>query len=185
MPNTLVKMDAGVLGARDPYDHGMTFIEDIIESIEDRLRELHEEIGALNAARDALNGHGSRAATRRQRRAAASKTRTGPSKDAGGAGPLHGAVEPVGPASTAALELLLSDTGGLATSELAERAHADRDQVLTALRELEAAGRVHRTGQRRSTRWHAITDEERRIRERAPKRAARSRSAGTTTGRGG
>jgi hypothetical protein len=43
------------------------------------------------------------------------------------------------------LELLLSDTGGLATSALAVRANADRDQVLTLLRELETAGRVRRT----------------------------------------
>jgi hypothetical protein len=34
----------------------MTVIKDIIESIENRLRELNEEIGALTAARDALHG---------------------------------------------------------------------------------------------------------------------------------
>jgi hypothetical protein len=46
--------------------------------------------------------------------------------------------------------------------------------VLSLLRELEAAGRVRRTGQRRSTRWHAFTDED-RIRERAAQLAARSK----------
>jgi len=130
----------------------MTVIEDIVESIENRLCELNDEIGALTAARDALDGRGSRAPTRRRRGAATGQARTGPSNDAGGAGPLHGAVEPADPASTAApsrahakvrkparrsaranagrsgevvragtLELLLSDTGGLATSELADR----------------------------------------------------------------
>jgi len=74
------------------------------------------------------------------------------------------------------LELLLSENGGLTTSVLAERANGNRDQVLTLLRELEAAGRVRRTGQRRSTRWHAITDED-RIRQRAAELAARSRRA--------
>jgi hypothetical protein len=74
------------------------------------------------------------------------------------------------------LELLLSDTGGLATSALAVWSSADRDQVLTLLRELETAGRVCRTGQRRATRWHAITDEE-RIQGRAAELASRSRSA--------
>lgn len=184
----------------------MTAITDIIDSIENRLRELNEEIGALNAARDALDGHDSRA-PRQHRRAVRSKTRTRPSTDASGAGPVQAAVEPGAPASTASprpspskrrkparrrapakadrtekavpaekLELLLSDTGGLATAALAERANADRDQVLTLLRGLERAGRVRRTGQRRATRWHAITDEE-RIQERAAELAARTRSA--------
>jgi hypothetical protein len=139
----------------------MTVIEDIIESIENRLCELNEEIGALTAARDALDGRGSRALIRRLRGAATGETGTGPSNDAGGPGPLHGAVEPAGPASTVApgrphskvrrparrraranvgrsvevvragkLELLLSDSGGLATSELADRVDADRDRAV-------------------------------------------------------
>ena len=185
----------------------MTVIEDIIESVENRLCELNDEIGALTAARDTLDGRGSRAPTRRRRGAATGQTRTGSSNDASGAGPLDGAVEPAGPPSTAVpsrphskvreparrsaranagrsvevvragkLELLLSDTGGLATSELADRVDADRDRVLSLLRELEMAGRVRRTGQRRSTRWHTITDEE-RIQARAAELAARSKSA--------
>jgi hypothetical protein len=64
------------------------------------------------------------------------------------------------------LEALLSGNGGLTTSELATQANASRDQVLGLLRELETGGRVRRTGQRRATRWHVITDED-RIRERA------------------
>ena len=70
--------------------------------------------------------------------------------------------------------MLLSENGGLTTSALAERANGDRDQVLTLLRELEAAGKIRRTGQRRGTRWHAITDED-RIRERAAELAGRRR----------
>ncbi|MFZ0975819.1 MAG: hypothetical protein WAN22_26585 [Solirubrobacteraceae bacterium] len=38
--------------------------------------------------------------------------------------------------------------------------------MLRLLRDLETGGRIRRTGQRRGTRWHAITDED-RIRERA------------------
>jgi hypothetical protein len=178
-------------GRRDTYDHDMTATKDIIDSIENRLRELNGEIGALNAARDALEGHDTQA-PRRRRGAATRRIRTGPSDDAGGTSAVHAAVERGGPTSTtpskpspsklrnparrtarakadrtakvvraAKLELLLSDTGGLATSALAERAKADRDQVLTLLRELEMAGRVRRTGQRRATRWRAITDQER------------------------
>jgi DNA-binding IclR family transcriptional regulator len=59
------------------------------------------------------------------------------------------------------LELLLSNGEGLTTTALAERANGDRDQVLMLLRELEATGRVRRTGAQRGTRWYAITDEER------------------------
>jgi predicted transcriptional regulator len=70
------------------------------------------------------------------------------------------------------VEALLSDNGGLTTSALAERTNGDRGQVLTLLRELETAGRIRRTGQRRGTRWHVITDED-RIRERAAELAAR------------
>jgi DprA winged helix domain len=74
------------------------------------------------------------------------------------------------------LEQLLADTEGLSTAALAERANADLDQVLAWLRELELAGRVRRIGQRRATRWHAISDDE-RIQQRAVELAAQSRSA--------
>ena len=148
----------------------MTNTQQIIDSIDDRLRKLNGEIDALTAARSALdaghapaaasrstvtesaNGNGSRRPARRTRRAKTDR-------------PVE--VVPAG-----RLELLLSETGGLTTSALAEQANGDRDQVLTLLRELEAAGRIRRTGQRRSTRWHAITDED-RIRERAAELAAR------------
>jgi DNA-binding IclR family transcriptional regulator len=75
------------------------------------------------------------------------------------------------------VESLLTEDGGLSTSALAEKTGANRDHVLGLLRELESAGRVRRTGQRRATRWHAITDED-RIRERAAQlEAGRKRSA--------
>ncbi|HTT30039.1 MAG TPA: hypothetical protein VMG37_16605 [Solirubrobacteraceae bacterium] len=49
--------------------------------------------------------------------------------------------------------------------------------MLRLLRDLESAGRIGRTGQRRATRWHAITDED-RIRERAAElEATRKRRA--------
>jgi hypothetical protein len=60
----------------------------------------------------------------------------------------------------------------MTTSALAEQTGGNRDQILTLLRELEAAGRIRRTGQRRGTRWHAITDED-RIQARAAELAAR------------
>jgi hypothetical protein len=77
------------------------------------------------------------------------------------------------PLSAETAEQLLANSDGLTTVALAERAGADRDQVLALLRELEQAQRIRRTGQRRATRWHAITDED-RIRERAAELATRS-----------
>jgi GTP-sensing pleiotropic transcriptional regulator CodY len=75
------------------------------------------------------------------------------------------------------VESLLSENGGLTTSALAEKTGENRDHVLGLLRELEIAGRVRRTGQRRGTRWHTITDED-RIRERAAElEATRKRRA--------
>ena len=68
-------------------------------------------------------------------------------------------------------EPLLANSDGMTTADLAKRAGAGRDQVLLLLRELEQARRVRRTGQRRATRWHAITDED-RIRERAAELAS-------------
>jgi hypothetical protein len=67
---------------------------------------------------------------------------------------------------------MLSESDGLSTAALAKQAGVDPDQVLTLMRELEHAKRVRRTGQRRGTRWHAITDED-RIRERATELAGR------------
>jgi hypothetical protein len=54
----------------------------------------------------------------------------------------------------------------LSSAALAELVDTDRRQVLVSLRVLEARGRVVRVGQRRGTRWRAITDEE-RIQQRA------------------
>jgi hypothetical protein len=78
------------------------------------------------------------------------------------------------------LEQLLSESDGLTTAALASQANGRPDQVRTLLRELEAAGRIRRTGERRGVRWHAITDED-RIAARAAELAARSRSAGTVS----
>ena len=60
------------------------------------------------------------------------------------------------------LEQLLADVGsGLSAGAIAEQAGVGYSRVLAQLRELELAGKVRRTGRRRSTRWLVITDEER------------------------
>jgi len=75
------------------------------------------------------------------------------------------------------VERILGESAdGLSTSAIAEQGGADSSQVLTLLRELESAGQVRRSGQRRGTRWHLITDED-RIAQRAAELASRSKVA--------
>jgi hypothetical protein len=151
----------------------------ILDSIENRLRELNQEIDTLTAARSALDGPD--AAPAKRPRAAARQPAVASARAAGPARRAQSrrraktrAGTEVVPAGR--LEALLSENGGLTTSALAEQTKGDRDQVLTLLRELETAGRVRRSGQRRSTRWHAITDED-RIRARAADLAGRRKRA--------
>jgi hypothetical protein len=60
------------------------------------------------------------------------------------------------------LERSLADvTSGLSAGAIAEPAGVGYSRVLALLRELEASGKVRRTGTRRSTLWLAITDEDR------------------------
>jgi hypothetical protein len=164
----------------------MTTTQTILDSIENRLRTLNQEIDTLTAARSALD-HPEAGPSRRggrTRAVAARPADTPAASPAQAAAPARrtrsrrrtkarvgGEVVPAG-----RLEALLSENGGLTTAALAEQTNGNRDQVLTLLRELETAGRIRRTGQRRSTRWHAITDED-RIRERAADLAARRKRA--------
>jgi hypothetical protein len=60
------------------------------------------------------------------------------------------------------LERSLADvTSGLSAGAIAERDGVGYSRVLALLRELEASGKVRRTGTRRSTLWLGITDEDR------------------------
>ena len=151
----------------------MRTTQDIVDSIEIRLRELNHEIQTLTAARSALETDDARPSTPVAPVAAAPAAAPArPARRRSRRRARGAAATEVIPAGR--LELLLSENGGLTTSVLAERTNGDRDQVLTLLRELEAAGRVRRSGQRRSTRWHAITDED-RIQARAAELAGRRR----------
>jgi hypothetical protein len=150
--------------------------EEIIQRIDDRLQAARAEVDSLTAARSALETNGGapsraeRTASNRRSRSAAAprkparRRRATKSKRAA-------TVVPAGK-----LEQLLGVTGGLTTAALAKETNADPGQMLPLLRELEAAGRVRRSGQRRGLRWHAVTDED-RIAARAAELASRSRSA--------
>lgn len=157
---------------REPYPPAairtmpaMPTIEQLVQSIDNRVRELSREIAALEAARSALIANGSARTPSRKPRAKRAARR----KPARATKALL--------AETA--ERMLAESDGLTTAALATNAGAARDQVLALLRDLEKANRVRRTGQRRSTRWHAIADEH-RTRGQAAKRASRSRRRRTS-----
>jgi hypothetical protein len=179
----------------------MNSTQDIVDSIDTRLRKLSEEIKTLNAARSALDAREQQSSTELSHRArrnhaagsgrsprtrASTRSRRETSPEVtheSVARPRERAPKASRPKTRRAskatsgdqLESLLSANGGLTTAELAERASGNRDQVLKLLRDLETAGRVRRTGQRRGTRWHAITDED-RIRERVAELEASRRN---------
>jgi hypothetical protein len=180
----------------------MTTTQAIIDSIDARVLDLNKQIDTLTTARAALTARDSQAVKRPRRSttiAAASingrkmdsavkgrsvsrrpteRSRPARKSSAGVAKPTRRRKARAAEAVTGErLELLLSENGGMTTSTLAERSGATRGQILTLLRELEAADRIRRTGQRRSTRWHSITDEE-RIEKRAAELAALSKKSG-------
>ena len=144
---------------RRSYDGSMRFIEELHELIERRLQELRAEIAKIEDARRALtNGSAKPAATQLQ--PAEVKPRRHRQK--------------VQVLTADQLQLILSGSAdGLSTAAIAEQGHADPAQVLTVLRKLETAGQVRRSGERRGTRWHLTTDED-RVAERAAEHAARS-----------
>ena len=129
-------------------------ITDIVANIDRRLGELDIELRQLSQARaELLNGAASKA--RRQPRQARKRAR--PTFAVVSAGKL--------------IELLIS-TPGVTTKELARAANGDPSQVLTLLKEQGERGEVRRSGARAGTRWHAITDEDRRAARAAEIRAS-------------
>jgi hypothetical protein len=145
----------------------MATIEQLVQNIDVRMRELKLEITSLEHARAALLTDGANPAS-------AATPKAKPRRRAASRAPRRRSTRKRQVLLADQAERLLVDSDGLTTAALAEQADADRDQVLALLRDLEAARRVRRSGQRRGTRWHAITDED-RIRERAAELEARGR----------
>jgi len=140
----------------------MTYIEDLIHSIDGQISKAKKEIASLEAARSELaNGSALPPTPTPRRRARRRRPDT----------PKSSEVVPAG-----ALARLLAQNPGLTTSALAKLANAERDQVLTLLKELESAGDARRTGVRASTRWFPITDED-KIQARAAELASRTKRA--------
>jgi hypothetical protein len=131
---------------------------DIVTSIEQRLTEAKAQIAQLEGAREALTSGDAAAAKPKPRRATPRK-----------AGRRHNHVVPAGK-----LIALLDGSAGMSASQLATATNGRPEQILALLRELEKTDQIRRTGQRRGTRWHLITDED-RIAARAAELAAQSK----------
>jgi hypothetical protein len=136
---------------------------DIVTSIDQRLAKAKAEITQLEGARQALLDSGAAAVTSNRRR-------TTPRK----AGRRPNEVVPAGK-----LTALLDGSPGMSTSQLAQATNGRPDQILALLRELEKTDQVRRSGVRRGTRWHLITDED-RIAARAAQLAAQSKRRAKT-----
>ncbi len=123
----------------------------ILRSIEERLETLRGQITTLTDAREALANGATRTPVPRTR----ATTTTRPARRRERSKPTEAL-----PAAKVE-QILVPSSEGLTTRAIATQANAKPDQVLALLRELEAAGKARRSGQRRGTRWHAITDEDR------------------------
>jgi hypothetical protein len=122
----------------------MTNSAELRVRLETGITQLESDLDRLRAALAALDGNDTPAPRAPRQRVAARRRRRG-------TGPAAAyEVVPEGK-----LTRLLGDGKGLSTAELAQQCSGSPDQVLRMLKELERSGRAHRTGNRRSTRWHA------------------------------
>jgi hypothetical protein len=141
---------------------------DIVTSIEHRLTEAKAEIAQLEGARQALMNGDAPAVKPKPRRVPRETT---PRK-------VVRRANEVVPAGK--LTALLDGSAGMSTSELAKATNGRPDQILAVLREMEKTDQIRRSGERRGTRWHLITDEDRiaaRAAEIAAQRTRRSKKA--------
>lgn len=135
---------------------------ELVTRIDERLAEANAEIAQLEGARRALINLDAPAVRPKARRVPREKT---PRK----AVRRDGVVVPAGK-----LTALLDGSAGMSTSELAKATRGKPDQIRALLRDLEADDQIRRSGARRGTRWHLITDED-RIAARAAEIAAQSK----------
>lgn len=135
---------------------------DIVTSIDQRLTQAKAEIAQLEGARQALISDVAPAVKPKPRSASRKTTSRKTARR------KHEDV-PAGK-----LTALLDGSAGLSTSELAQATNGKPDRILALLRELEQADQIRRTGERRGTRWHLVTDED-RVAARAAEIAAQSK----------
>jgi hypothetical protein len=116
--------------------------------IKDTIAELTAERDRIDTALEALREiNGSAAPALQPTAPKPAQRRTRRSNGAGGAGKL-----PLTPENV----LSLTTSYGVPASVVRAGVKASDNQVLAMLKRLEKTGRVTRTGNRRSTRWHSV-----------------------------
>jgi hypothetical protein len=170
--------------------------QDLVTSIDERLAHARAEIASLETALAVFDTPAvpdrERQPTRGQRTAVAAISTTGHRPRSASSTPAQSQPGPSrvrtaqlasgGDVDAERLQALLGEHDGLTTTAFAQHTAANRVRILAVLRRLETDGQIRRTGVRRSTRWHVITDED-RIAQRAAQLASQSRAAGATTTR--
>jgi hypothetical protein len=170
-------------------------IEEIVTNIDVRLAALESDIQPLLDAKAALLSGAPAPEPAKRRRVEAQKTvavlPAQPEVKAETPKPVpkrkprkSASRRKADPVPTEKLITLLTASDGLAATTLAKEAGGNVDQIRVLLKELSDAGQVRRTGERRTTRWHLVTDED-RIAARAAEIDAQSNghANGTATAR--
>ena len=166
---------------RSAYDRAMPSLDQLRESIEARLAELHSEVASLEKAQAALHGEQRGNETPADATGkSASRVRRRPAGGANnGRATRARAKRPPAVLGAGDLEAILRDADvGLNAATIAKRSDAGYNQVLDLLRTLERDGQVRRTGARRTTLWHLISDEERIAKRAAELEARMAKPAG-------
>ena len=186
---------------RRSIEHQLSEIDNQLSALNAALKALDGDAGVSEPRNQSRGRAGrSRATVRRPRQATAVGRRP---PETTGAGPRPAQPDKPGEPDTAAesdrpaerrstargrrreavsadqVAAMLAESGeGLSAIAIAKQAAAPYNRVVDVLRELQAAGRVHQEGTRRTSRWVAITDEE-RVQARAAELAGRSQQIAT------
>jgi hypothetical protein len=132
------------------------------------IQELESDLGRLRAALAALDGGSSSSKPVGESSAPRRRSRRR----------NHGSeIVPAGK-----IESLLEANDGITTAELARQTNGGHEQILSLLKELEQDGKAHRSGTRRSTRWHAGTGSTRPNSSRSNGSGAADTNTPTTSG---
>jgi hypothetical protein len=141
-------------------------ITQVIEQLRAQLAETEADAQRLRTAIEALEGsvETSDAPPRGRRTARPRATRQRTSN-----GRTPGKVE-----LTPDVVVELVTPEGVPARDIRSKVNGSDNQVLKVLKDLESAGKIKRTGQRRATKWHRVTDNA-RVAARAAKPTRRAR----------
>ena len=125
-------------------------IKQVIEQLRAQLAETEADAQRLRTAIEALEGSVESAPTptraRRSPRGRATRQRTSNGRTAGKV------------ALTPDVVVNLVTPEGVPARDIRARVNGSDNQVLKVLKDLESEGKIKRTGQRRATKWHRVTE---------------------------